>query len=432
MSVGMSKPPIFGGNPNISMQAPADLEYAEEPSFADPDNDPGQDAPQPEPKGKSSGKAPKAGKQQKPAKAVAKTPAKPAQGAPAKTPAKSSQKPVAKIKTQPPKVEQTQYADPVDDETEVDESEVEAETEVSDEDQAKDRGRKPTRETEPESDDEFSDELLKQASHYGLDEDEAREFGSVQALQRHMIHMDRQASAWARKQLNTAPPETKPAETPKSKEAAETKPKTALPDDFQGIKLELDPETMSEETFSALRSVEDQFNRTLAPLVGELKELRSVHAASQQRAAEESRARFESEMDSFFDSLGEDYQELFGTGPLKSLDPNDPAVANRVALSEEMRLLAFADSVAGRRMLDTDGLARRALSALHSNQISKVERRRLKQEQEQLRRNAVARPGGRQKQALSPLELAKKNADRRAREQGHFEDDDDESNGLLN
>jgi len=438
MSVGAGRPQIFGG-PSVEMTASPEAEYADlGEGIADPadSSDDGGQAPDNDPPPRRQLKADKKATPTKPQSNKA-----PAAKPPARTPAAKpdgKKSGLAKIKTQPKPaaklVETIADVDDTDGEPIIDDENAEFDDGNDDGGEPANRretNRSRSQEREEDGGDEFDSDLLEQAARYDLNEDDAREFGSAKALRTHMTQLDRQAAAWARRQMaeqgNGQQQQQQQAQQPKDERPSTPPPQTQTNIGFKGIKLNLDPETMSEETIAALSSVEQQVNELFQPLVSKLEQFEQAQAAHQDRAVKESQARFESEMDSFYDSLGEDYQELFGSGPLRALNPNDPVVAKRIAHTEEMRVLAYADHRAGRKPDSTPNLAKRALAALHSDHLRTVERRRIQSEQSNRRRSAVSRPSGKTNKALTPMETAARNAQQRAREKGHFEEDADES-----
>lgn len=338
-------------------------------------------------------------------------------------------KPSATIKTAKPpeKQELPQFADPGDEEV-VEDDELESSLEVDDDEQLEFDDDDAASNVD---DGEFDKTILHHAQRHGISAEEAKEYGSPDVLRRVLTRLDQQQSAWAQQQIDAkrgqAPPEQKPAEKPSDKEP----PKAPTETGATVLKLNLDPEVMSDETVAALREVETQVNQAIGPLLSELNQLRAAQQQSVSDQAQAKQRQTDIELDRFFDSLGEDYHDVFGKGSLRSLPENSPAVAERFKLVKAVDTLMYADTSRGIPLDDVSEYCRRALAMTHSGKSLQLERRKLKDEVGKRRRNATAQTTSRSTGSLTPTQIAMKNADRRWREKNTQSQQDDERDSLL-
>lgn len=110
----------------------------------------------------------------------------------------------------------------------------------------------------------------------------------------------------------------------------------------------------------------------------------------QSRAAEQDRVL--NDLDSFVDGLGSDWNDVFGSGPSRSLNSKSLAAKNRLALLEEMDAIADGYARRGKQVPSEKDLRDKALRSAFGKQFDKKSQRRLSVESQKQRQTRVTRP----------------------------------------
>lgn len=266
---------------------------------------------------------------------------------------------------------------------------------------------------EPAEQDEFDADLLSRAeSDYGISADEARAFGSRDLLGRAMAASDRRAAQWGLSQVETQrQPEPAPRENQNGHANGQTNGHVQPPAEqptpqqiqaaIEKFKLELDPnDGWDEVTIKTLNGFNDHYHGALSQLEQQNQMLAQAllmqHEQLQQitgQSQAEVEARFERDMDTWFDSRGDEWKDEFGTGPARDLPENSPQLANRQKLIRQMKGLA----VASGKPVTPEGLPQlrdRAFGSLYYQQIHSRARQQLTSQVTKRSAQTVARPSG--------------------------------------
>jgi hypothetical protein len=253
--------------------------------------------------------------------------------------------------------------------------------------------------------DEFPADLLETASHYGVSAEEAREYGSAASLKRALVQLDRQASRLTRDQWSQL---GKQQQAPEHSPAPQTETQK-LQSDFDKLKVELNADDYDPKLVESMNAFAERINQ--------LSERNSQHEqvlrAQQQQAEQytshqqaEAFARLGQEVDSFVNTLGDEYSGKFGKGPINGLRPGSPEEAARNELLTEMESLRFSDAQQYRKPQPNSQLLQRALASLYPDEIKTTVRKELTRQVKEQRSQALHRPAGRQHAPLSGKEKA--------------------------
>jgi len=273
-------------------------------------------------------------------------------------------------------------------------------------------------------DDGFSADLIAEAVRHGFSEEEARDFGSPAALERSLARLDRQMSAMGRKlgqpggeQKPEAKPEA-PASQAAQQPAPQIKASEASTDASAGIKFDLNPEIWSEEAIADMRKIETNVNALLSDQAAKIARLENSTKSQSEQQQQAAARQHEATLDGLFDGLGDEYQDVYGKGPLRQLADDSPAAKARVEASREIAALRIADAIAGRPEDSVPNLFKRAIRSLHPDKIVATERKKIEREVQKRKDNAVYRASGSHKGDLSPRQIAAMKVEKRYRQLG--------------
>lgn len=293
--------------------------------------------------------------------------------------------------TDAPAAEETAAVDPAegDDETDTDLEEATAETEVV-----------------PGDESHLDATTVNLAKRMGLSDDDLAAFADTQDLQRHLTLLDRTTLSRTRQQ-SAAQVTPAPTEATKPPAAGDEKPAQEQPaatSTVERLKLDLDPEVWDEHGIKTFNQINDHYAGVSeklaadnAKLAGELEQIKQTLGGFQQQEQARQAAQAESQLDGWFDSIGADYAETFGAGPMAKIDPSSPLAKNRMDLVAEATALAQADASLGRSPSTPQELLQRALGARFHSQTKTQARSEIAREVAQRRQQGVARPASRAK-----------------------------------
>lgn len=236
----------------------------------------------------------------------------------------------------------------------------------------------------------FSAELLDRAKDAGYTEEEAKAFGSPANLERAVTAIDRRLADIGNGSLSGAggtggEDASKAGGTGGDGGATDAATKKdgggELPAGlkFEPFKVELDPEMAADpDVVRTITAMNEHYAKQLEPFV---KHVQGLIELTGQRQNEELEAR----LDGHFDSLGDDYNEVFGKGEgvelLEKSERNDAkaktALGNRQKVVSEMEALAAGYSQAGRRMPSEGQLFEKAVRLIFPEHAEKLTRRRI-------------------------------------------------------
>jgi len=262
---------------------------------------------------------------------------------------------------QDPEDEDDQAEPPADDDSEEEEETVAAEAAEAEP-------------TEEESEDWLDKRLSDAGRDLGMSEIEMRRFGSAKNLEQAIVE-----------EVNLRFDEQN---APKDAEVKEEEFDLGLsPEDF-------DPAVI--KAFEKVHSHHDAQRKTLERAVVGLANM------VEKSLGQVMDSQFDRWMDGRIASLGDQYEEIFGTGGVDDIDQSSKQYANRVALRAELKSRIDRGSDGSRKQS-----FERAVRALHGDKIAKLERKKLSSEVRSRSRQAVSRTTRRKSSpATSPTELA--------------------------
>jgi len=222
-------------------------------------------------------------------------------------------------------------------------------------------------EAEPESDcpdgdcgeeesDEALEDLARRAAAVGISDSEIEALGSLEALESTVEIMERRGTA-------------SDVERPDSDIDL-----SDVPEEYRGV-------------FEKLQSQVDNLQEKLG-------QYNSYVDVQQERAAVD-------EFDGFISELGPSVESLFGTGPTDGLQ-NSEHQENRIALLEEMNILAQGYEAANREVPDEPTLFKRALNSLYADDLADLKVTSRDSQVAQRRGKHVSRPTQRHGRQMSP------------------------------
>lgn len=262
--------------------------------------------------------------------------------------------------------------------------------------------------------DDFDAQLLADAEWYGFRPEEAKSFGSPAALRRAMTAIDRRELSAARggekRQTGANQSQARETSAPANQDATQTAAGQTAAPTIEAYKLDLDPSQFDEDSRPVIAGLQGlvefankqhashatalaQAQATIQQLTERLERTEQFHASVQNE-------RFTHDLDRLFDSVAEQYGELFGKGPIKDLkDLNQVKQRNDVV--NELLGLQDIDHRNGREPMPLDRVFRRAISSLHPDKTIDLARKQVAKEVTQHRSGAVARPNQRRSAPLS-------------------------------
>ena len=237
--------------------------------------------------------------------------------------------------------------------------------------QAKEGGE----EEDSESPDEDSDEddknleaLTERATAVGLDEEDIKKLGSVEALERTILILEARQKTEAEevKEVQEEPEDTKT--------------------DFADVPDELRP---------ALEQITKAYEERIKALESQLGQYNEYVDNQAEKA-------YKSEFDGFVGNLGPDYESLFGTGSTENLRNGSTELSNRVQVLEEMNTLAAGYEATGREVPDEQSLFNKALSSVFGDELMSIKQASRESQIAERRSKFVGRPSQRHGKQKSP------------------------------
>jgi len=198
--------------------------------------------------------------------------------------------------------------------------------------------------------DEFPPELLQRAKEFGFTEDEARQYSDQTLL---TLALDRAEARMSALQQNAQPPQ--------QQEAAQQ-----AEEDF---KVSLNPDDFPPEVVKQFEEMNSHYAKQLKELKAEVGRL--TGDLNSRRLAE-----VESQVDAFFDGLGEEAHATFGKGKTRELADKRLQQA-RMAVIAEANALETGYLSNGRQVPAMKVLLERAYRSLHSENFQKAARKEI-------------------------------------------------------
>jgi superoxide dismutase len=210
---------------------------------------------------------------------------------------------------------------------------------------------------------EIDDDLKSRAKGYGLSEEEMEEYGAERlkkVLDNLDSRFDRRMAELGRSRQQK--PEEKQETTPKEEKKEEgKKDSSGTPEEF---KIELDPEIHDPDYIKTFEGMKKHYTDRISNLEQKLNTF--LKKADDERAAQ-AKASIENGFDQAIDSLGADYEPLFGKGRGREMDSKSETFANRIKVFNEMRMLAIGYSQSGEKI--PKDLFQRAVRSVFGEQM---------------------------------------------------------------
>jgi len=169
---------------------------------------------------------------------------------------------------------------------------------------------------------------------------------------------------------------------------------------FDGLP-ELDPDLHDEELIKAFKQVVDVAKHSQS----ELKEMRAAMEERQRADQQAAQQEFVDWFDDKVNSLGEDYEELLGSGRYSALEPTSIGLRNRDRIAEQMNVLLRGYQGTGATAPSKDELFNQAMTLALAREIAAVETGKLsKKLEKRANQHSDRRSGNKQKRALTPEE----------------------------
>ncbi|MFW6033479.1 MAG: hypothetical protein ACOCTI_08930, partial [Phycisphaeraceae bacterium] len=241
-------------------------------------------------------------------------------------------------------------------------------------------------------DDGFDEALLSRASEAGLSEEEARGYGSPEALKHGLSVLEKLAG--------------KAADLSREQETGE---------DEDAFDIELDEELIDPDVVKTFQGMKSHFEGVVGKLQGRIGEL-------EEQLGEQVMASRLDRVDRTLDGMGEEYAELFGRGPRAGL--GEAEIANRQQVLETIDTLRSGYAQQGKTIPSDAELVKRAVQSEFGDKLQEITRKQLAQRTERRRRQALSRGSSREGKALSPEEQAIRFAENFARERDMGDDDE--------
>jgi hypothetical protein len=220
-------------------------------------------------------------------------------------------------------------------------------------------------------------------------------------FERAMIALDKQSAKFGRDQMKAwEESQQKPAEQKPAEQAQEPVPPKGK-EGYKKYEIKLDPNEYERETLETLNGLNDHYDAEVRRQQEQIAMMEQVLLAvgekflqnSDQTKVDESQ-KFETEIDTFFDGLGDVFHPVFGKGAARLLPTSGKEIAARNALVEEMRVLDIADAQQNRPRQSVPELAQRALRSLHHDKIKTTVRKEILDKTKERQSQQIARPSG--------------------------------------
>lgn len=255
---------------------------------------------------------------------------------------------------------------------------------------------------------------------YGLTEDVARELDAKGTLGVVMDAIDRRFLAMGEEALKgetaeNATGEEKPETKQPSESNREQKP-------VEGpLKLTLDPELYNADLVSDLNGFVDHLNRQHAELSRMTEALAGVMQTTQAHAKSlqtQQEAAFAERMDVWFNTMGEEYQDLVGKGTVYDMAPTSPQFQKRSEIVRTMEALARGYERVGDAVPGESVLRERAKRLVLGDRAEEVARKKVTAEAREYREQLSEKPSHRVGKPLGGMDKAVRRVEKFYRDKG--------------
>lgn len=248
----------------------------------------------------------------------------------------------------------------------------------------------------------ISADMQSLARDYGLDPDAFGSDGNIRAA---VTLLDRQAAEWAKASPQWG--QQKPREVPAS--APQVTPPQQQSQQFDFDKL-FPKDVIAEELTGGLKALYEHFNGQLSSRAkgDEFGQLKEQLGLLQQYHQQQEAQKFESEMDSCFKDLGDEWASIFGKTPMRELPSGSPLKEARQRCVDQLDALKHADVLRGRPMRPDKFYFQAALRSAFSQQTDTAARRQVLQDLGKRKGTALARGNSKAIEKLSPEDRARR------------------------
>ena len=270
---------------------------------------------------------------------------------------------------------------------------------------------------------DFPPELLSRA---GLTPEAAKAtFGSADGLSAAMDFADQQLArrmlAVADQAQPAAPaqPVTPAVATPRQEPAPQTPPPTPGEGEVKVVPFKFptaeEADWLDDDSRALLGKIVDHYNGQLSALTqSQATQLASLQArieGTQTFVQEQQAQQYVQQMDGLFDSLGDEWRELFGQGPGRSLSSDSPQIKNRVNVDNALRKINAGMRLSNMPASGLPELFRLALAATFPSQQATAAVSAATGKIAKRQSQFTQRPGARKGAPVSGREKALSNAD---------------------
>lgn len=239
--------------------------------------------------------------------------------------------------------------------------------------------------------------LAELAKSYGLD---PTQWPDQASLSRAVANFDRQLANFARQGFGQQQPQEPQRQAALQQQQRQNQPPSDFKLDLKALPKEGYDEEMSrfsEGVVNAMQALHGHLSPQLQAFeqrFGEIAPVLEKVQAMEQFMQAQAQERYASDMDAAFGSLGPEWEERFGKGPMGSLQPHSAQVADRLKLESELEAIQRGDAMMGRRQSFQQQF-KRALAAAFGDHLPTIERRKIAKAAAERKNGALARPANR-------------------------------------
>jgi hypothetical protein len=273
--------------------------------------------------------------------------------------------------------------------------------------------------------------LAERARYYGVTDAEMESMTPEQ-LSMVMGIQDRQIAALGRAAMEQQQQwQQQPAQTPQEQDPAESEqtpfsehtPEEQSPEVPQqgGAVAKYDlgiGDDWEDDVANVFHGLNDHYHSELERMSNRISDmtgdLHGLTGGQDQQAAQQ----YEEEMDTFFDSLGDEWSGVFGRGPVRGLTEGSQELEARRELNQELGALIAGDMQVGRPSQTIGELAERSLWSAFRDKALQIEKGMIGKQVAGRRRQGISRPSSRNATSSDGRERAMQRANEFYRERG--------------
>lgn len=247
----------------------------------------------------------------------------------------------------------------------------------------------------------------------GLSEDQARQLQQAGTLDLTLNALAQRYAAIGQQALEAGTGETPPVETP---------PVQQLPvGDAEPLKITFDPEVFGEDVAKTMNGMVEQVNQRLGKIQAVEQMLAKVmqQTTSHAEALQAQRhAAFIERTDAWFNSLGQEYEDLIGKGTVNDIKPGTPQHTNRAEIVRMMDAMEAGFIKTGAKIPEEAVLREMAKNVVLGNHVHEVVRKQVAAQTRDAQGKFIAKPTNRESKPLTGIEAAAARAENAYRKAG--------------